>query len=133
MESHQIQIGEPWDFEHQNGTNAFGASFVGIIDMSPKENWQEKYILLDITEPFQFKGELVSQILCCPRYEGDSIFQAQHLMCTVGISRVLPGITYDINSKVNPEEINYFAIGEVAAHNKLLQRIKKASLFSTAE
>jgi len=129
MDSHQIQISEPWDFEHQNGTNTFGANFVGIIDMPPKENWQEKYMLLNVTEPFQFKGETVSQILCCPRYEGDSIFEAQHLICTVGISRVLPSFTYDKNSKVNPEQINYFAIGEVVAHNKLLQRIKKSFAF----
>ncbi len=129
MDSHQVQINEPWDFEHQNSTNVFGANFVGIINMPPKENWQDKYLLLNVAEPFQFNGELVSQLVCCPRYEGDSVLQAQHLTCTVGISRVLPGITYSKSSEVNPEQINYFAIGEVAAHNKLLQRIKKSFAF----
>ena len=87
--------------------------------------------MCDVSEPFEFKGELVSQILCCPRYEGDSIFKAQHLMCTVGIARILPGIIYDKNSKVNPEQINYFAIGEVAKHNTLLRWIiKKFSFFN---
>ena len=129
MGSHQIRISEPWNFKNQNGTNIFGANFIGIIKMPPMGNWQEKCMLLNVNEPFEFKGELVSQILCCPRYEGGSIFKAQHLICTVSIARILPSIIYDKNSKVNPEQINYFAIGEVATHNKLLQWIKKNLAF----
>jgi hypothetical protein len=129
MDTHQIQISEPWDFEHQNGTNVFGVRLVDVIEMPPKENWQPRYLLLDVSEPFEFEGETVTQLLCCPRYEGDSIWQARHIPCVVGISRIFPGIRYNHDSEVKPDELAYFAIGEIRAHNKVLQRIMKSFAF----
>lgn len=119
--SHIISITDPWSLEITNGSNPFSATAVGVLPGPDKPNWQDKLLLLNVLEPFQCNSELVSQILCSPRYKGDPMFLARFLSCTVGISRVRPGYLYTEHSRVQESEIDYFAIGEIRAKSSFFK------------
>jgi hypothetical protein len=46
MSVHEIQISEPWDYIHPNGTNKFLATGFGIIYGPNEPNWGREYYLL---------------------------------------------------------------------------------------
>ena len=119
--SHTLLVSDPWDLEITNGSNPFAANAVGVLPGPDRPNWQGKLLLLNVLEPFQIDGELVSQILCAPRYEGDPMFLARYLSCAVGIARVKPGFFYTGNSSVHESEIDYFAIGEICSNSKFFK------------
>ena len=119
--SHTLLVFDPWDLEIKNGSNPFSVNAVGIIPGPDLPNWHSKLFLLNVIEPFQCDDELVSQVLCAPRYKGDPMFLARHLSCTVGISRVRQGYFYNEHSSVHESEIDYFAIGEIRANGKLFK------------
>ena len=119
--SHTLLVSDPWHLEITNGSNPFSANAVGVIPGPDLPNWQGELLLLNVLEPFQCDGELVSQILCTPRYKGDPMFFARYLSCTVGISRVRPGYFYTEHSVARESEIDYFAIGEIRAHGRFFK------------
>ena len=112
---YKIQISEPWEFEHPNGSNGFTAEGIGIVP-GPKDvpNFGDAFFLLHVQEPFQFAGDDVVQILCAPRYEGVHIDSIPSSKCTVGIARVRPGFTMTDSSAVIPDQTHYFAIGSIS-------------------
>ena len=117
--SHMLRVHDPWQLELSIGIEEFPATLVGIIPGPDLPDWQRKHLLLEPLEPFLCRGEPVKQLLCAPRYQGDPMLLARHLSCTVGICRVLPGIVYDKDSRIRPEDVDYFAIGEIRAINPL--------------
>jgi hypothetical protein len=119
--SHTILIADPWHLEITGGLNQFMATAVGVVPGPDHPNWGGKLLLLNVLEPFECSGEPVIQVLCSPRYKGDPMFLARYLSCTVGISRVKPGYSYDGDSSVIAEQIDYFAIGEIRAHGRLFK------------
>jgi hypothetical protein len=119
--SHTLLVFDPWALEITNGPNPFSASVVGILPGPDLPNWQGKLLLLNVLEPFQCDGELVSQILCAPRYKGDPMFLARYVSCTVGISRVKPSYLYTEHSSVHESEIDYFAIGEIRTNGRFFK------------
>ena len=120
--SHTLLVFDPWNLEITNGSNPFSATAVGVLPGPDHLHWRGKLLLLNVLEPFHCSGELVSQILCSPRYKGDPMFLAKYLSCTIGISRVKPGYLYTHHSRVHASEIDYFAIGEIRAHNRFLKQ-----------
>ena len=119
--SHTLLVFDPWNLEITNGSSPFSATAVGVLPGPDHVNWQGKLLLLNVLEPFHCSGELVTQILCSPRYKGDPMFLAKYLSCTVGISRVKPGYLYTHHSRVHVSEIDYFAIGEIRARSRFLR------------
>ena len=119
--SHTLLVFDPWDLEITNGSNPFFADAVGVLPGPDHPNWQGKLLLLNVLEPFQCEGELVSQILCSPSYKGNPMFFVRYLSSTVGISRVRPGYFYTRDSRVYEPEIDYFAIGEIRAHGRFFR------------
>lgn len=117
--SHVLRIHDPWQLELSIGNEEFPATLIGIIPGPDLPDWQRKHLLLEPREPFLCEKEPVSQLLCAPRYQGDPMLFARHLSCTVGICRVRPGIVYDKDSRIAPEDVHYFAIGEIRAINPL--------------
>ncbi|WP_461516997.1 hypothetical protein [Porticoccus sp.] len=113
MTKHEVQFSEPWDFEHPNGTNKFCVSGLGILSGPDKENWGAEYFLLAVDIPFTMDGQLVSQIICAPRYSGDTLKMAMESTCTVGIARVKPEFKLMPGGKLNTDEVNYCAIGSI--------------------
>lgn len=113
MTKHELQFSEPWDFRHPNGTNKFIASGLGTVLGPDKENWGKEYFLLSVDTPFEMEGQQVSQIICAPRYSGDTLKMALESTCTVGVARVKPEYKLVPGSKLNTEEVNYCAIGSI--------------------
>ena len=110
---HEIQISEPWDFEHPLGSNILKARGLGIIPGPDQPNWGKRFYLVELKDPFEFDGELVKQMICSPRYEGDTIEKITTGECTVGIARVKPGCELNASSTVDPDKVVYCAIGSI--------------------
>lgn len=115
MTKYEIQFSEPWDFKHPNGTNRFSANGLGTISGPNRENWGNEYFLLDVDDPFEMDGQLVSQIICAPRYSGDTLDMPIKSTCTIGIARVKPEFKLMPGGKLNTDEVNYCAIGSIKA------------------
>lgn len=113
MAKHEIQFSEPWDFQHPNGTNKFSAVGLGVVTGPDKDYWQGDYYLLEVEEPFQMAGDLVSQLICSPRYAGDTLQMVMSSSCTVGIARVKPAFKLSPGVTINTNEVSYCAIGSV--------------------
>lgn len=113
MSKYEIQISEPWDFEYPNGSNAFTAYGVGVIPGPDKPNYDKEFFLLNVEAPFEMDGELVKQLICSPRYEGDSMQMVTSSKCTVGVARVKPQYELSEASSVNIDEVVYCAIGTI--------------------
>ena len=122
--THTIFISDPWHLEVTEGSNPLLATAIGVLPGPDHPNWQGRLLLLDVLEPFRCRDELVTQVLCSPRYKGDPMFLARYLSCTVGISRVRPGYSYTAHSSVVESEIDYFAIGEIRVFSKLLKAVR---------
>lgn len=115
MSKYEIQVLEPWDFKHPNETNTFAVFGVGVITGPDKLNYGEQFFLMNVESPFIMGGELVKQLVCAPRYEGDSMEMVLNSKCMVGIARVKPEFELEVKSTVKPEEVVYFAIGFIKA------------------
>ena len=113
MSKYELQISEPWDFEHPAGSNVFSAFGVGVIPGPDKPNYGKEFFLLNVEEHFEMEGELVKQLICAPRYEGDTMQMVTSSKCIVGIARVKPQFQLGISSSVNSEEFVYCAIGSI--------------------
>ncbi|MBW2431081.1 MAG: hypothetical protein JRF56_19160 [Deltaproteobacteria bacterium] len=111
MSKYEVQISEPWDFEHPSATNTFTVYGVGVIPGPDKPNYASHFFLVNVDNPFIMGGELVKQLVCAPRYEGDTMEMVVHSKCTVGIARVKSEFSLENTSTVNPEEIVYCAVG----------------------
>ncbi|MBA6354902.1 MULTISPECIES: hypothetical protein [unclassified Colwellia] len=57
-------------------------------------------------------GEVVRQLICSPRYEGDSLESSE---CTIGIDPVRQGYSLTVDCVVNDKEVHYCAIGSIKA------------------
>jgi hypothetical protein len=110
---HKIQISEPWDFKHPLGSNIVTVRGVGVIPGSDLPNWGKQFFLVDVEAPFEMDGELVKQMICAPRYQGDTIDKVTSGRCTIGISRVKPECELKLTSTVDPEQVVYCAIGSI--------------------
>lgn len=113
MTQHEIQISEPWDFTHPNGSNIFKAIAIGVIPGPEEPNYSDKFFLLNVVEPFIFDNELVKQVICSSRYEGDTMDMVTSKECIVGIARVKPTSELNLNSVVKTNEVTYCAIGSI--------------------
>ena len=113
MTQYEIQISEPWDFTHPNGSNIFKAIAVGVIPGPKEPNYDDEYFLLNVVEPFLLGNELVKQLICSPRYEGDTMDMVTSKECTVGIARVKPTSELNSNSVIKINEVAYCAIGSI--------------------
>ena len=65
--------------------------------------------------PFTMDGQLVSQLICAPRYSGDTLKMVMESSCTVGIARVKPQFKLMPGGKLNADEVIYCAIGSIKA------------------
>lgn len=87
MNKHKIQISEPWDFSGPDGTNVIEVTGIRIITGPNKPNWASRYYLVHVDKPFKIKNALVKQLICSPRYVGDTIEMIVNGKCTVGIAK----------------------------------------------
>lgn len=107
-----FSIGEPWGFNIPGRGNQFSGITSGICLPPQKKNWGEGYLLVNIDENFEWKGDVVSQVLISTRYAGDTIndiYDGKQM--TVGIARVRPGNILEPGQQFTVDQIEYFAIG----------------------
>jgi hypothetical protein len=80
----------------------------------PKEkDWVSRYLLLNVSNPFEMDGERVEWLVASPRYEGDTIDLLQNAGGTVGCARVRPGVSLLPNGSFEKEEVVYCIIGSM--------------------
>ena len=113
MMEYTLQISEPWDFQHPLGTHILTVRGVGVISGPDAPNWDKQLFLVDVVDPFEMDGELVKQMVCSPRYEGDTMEKVTTGRCIVGIARVRPDHELNSRSTVDPEQVVYCAIGKI--------------------
>ncbi len=107
-----FSIGEPWDFDIPGRGNQFSGVTKGVCLPSQIKNWGKGYLLVNIDESFEWKGEIVSQVLVSTRYAGDTIndiYDGKQI--TVGVARVRPGYVLNPGQQFTADQIEYFAIG----------------------
>lgn len=109
----KIQISEPWDFIHPCGSNEFTVHGIGIVKGPDKLNWAKEYYLAEVDEPFVINGEIVKQLICSPRYQGDTLEKACKEECIVGIARIVAGHELSCGDRVDDKKVVYFAIGKI--------------------
>lgn len=114
MSAYIIQVSEPWNFQLSDGANVFRAQSVGSVQF-PGRKKNPDDLLLNVDAPFEVDCELVKQIVCSPRYAGDTLATMRGVYCTVGISRVKPEVTLSAGSVIKADQVVYFAIGSIAA------------------
>jgi hypothetical protein len=113
MQSHLIQVSEPWEFVGPKGQHSFSVKGLGLVKSPPQENWGNGFYLVEVDIPFEIDGELVRQLICSPRYEGDTLEMVVSSECTVGIARVRPNYNLAVDCVVNDKEVHYCAIGSI--------------------
>ena len=113
MSKHVIQISEPWDFELEDGTNEFMVSGIGVVQGPELENWGSEYLLVAVDNPFVMEGEEVNQLICSTRYVGEKLAMVLYSECNVGIARVKPGFSMKAGEQVDPQKVDYCAIGSI--------------------
>ena len=88
---------------------------VGVIRGPDKPNYEKEFFLVSVENAFEMDGELVKQLICSPRYQGDTMEMVTSSKCTVGIARVKPEFELGASSTVKSEEVVYCAIGSIKA------------------
>ena len=115
MQSHVIQVNEPWEFIGPKGKRSFSVKGLGFVKSPPKENWGNGFYLVEVDIPFEMDGEVVRQLICSPRYEDDSLEILESSEYTISIVRVRQGCSLTVGSVVNDKEVHYCAIGSIKA------------------
>lgn len=112
----RLEVDEPWDFEILGKGNVIKGRLEGVCKGPPGKGWQGDYVLVSLTEEFDWKGETVKQVLVSPRYEGDTIKDIlDGKTVIVGIDRIKPPATLKASEVFAPQQVDYFAIGSVQA------------------
>ena len=106
MCTHTIEVYEPNDFP---GQNPIHANSVGVV----KTRDRSEFFLLDLEQPFDHKGTLVSQLILQPRYYGDKIQRAVRDMCTVSIMCVKPDSHLSTESFMQLSDVSSWGCGKV--------------------
>ncbi len=115
MSTYIIQISEPWDFEQPDGTNCIRVKGVGSMCYYGLNKRRILAWLFSLDVPIEYGGELVKQVICSPRYTGVSLESMMRDGCSVGISRVKPGVSVRDGVPMELTDLAYFAIGTIAA------------------
>ena len=113
MPRFELIVGEPWDFENPDGRNRICLDLIGKVEGPDEKNWTDSYLLFAVLTPFEYKGEIVAQVIAAPRYVGTSLVKVRFVGGTVGVARVRPGISFNEGHKFAPSDIEYIIIGEL--------------------
>jgi hypothetical protein len=119
MKTFLLRINEPREFTGPNGRRVFPVQGAGAVFGPAKENWGNGYYLLDVETLFEMDGEPVQQLICSPRYQGDTLDMADYGECTVGVARVKPGVQFEAGQTIDDNEVVYCAIGVIGPAPKL--------------
>ncbi len=106
MCTHVIEVYEPTGF---TGQNPIHANSIGVV----KTRDRNEYFLLDIEEPFEHEGSLVSQVILQPRYFGDKIQRAVRDMCTVTIMYVKDNCDVSIEEYMKLTDVGRWGCGKI--------------------
>lgn len=110
----KLIISEPWDFDIDGKGNGLFGEIRGICFGPDKKNWQGKYLLIKVDEPFTWKETIISDLIVSPRHVGYTIEDILHRReVSVGISYVLSGAKVEVGKMFKPEDVKYAFIGSI--------------------
>lgn len=112
MKLYTITIAEPFVRDEPNPVIAEG---LGIVYGPDLPDWQDRYLLLKVLEPFKHNGDLVELLVVCPRHKGTSIKDFDSKMCFVGIARAKPGIRLQDGASFKKDDVENWSIGCIKA------------------
>jgi hypothetical protein len=108
-----ISVGEPWDFEGNDGPNRLVVDHVGEVPGPGLRNWASRYLLLRVVSPFDYRSERVEWLIASPRYKGVTIDMLAENGGTAGISRLRPGVRLAEDKPFETDDVEYFMIGGI--------------------
>ncbi len=109
-QQHSLEIYEPYDYE---GANPICLRAIGIIK-GPVGNGR---FLLEVVKPFEYREELIQQVLVNCRYQEDSIQRPVSSGCTVNIARVRSHFSLSIDSELSYEQFTHWGVGKITPNN----------------
>ncbi|PKN25735.1 MAG: hypothetical protein CVU65_07840 [Deltaproteobacteria bacterium HGW-Deltaproteobacteria-22] len=109
-----LSVGEPWNFEGPDGHNRIRVKLAGVVSGPGKPNWDSRYLLLSVVNPFEMNGDMVEQLVASPRYEGDTLELLKEVGGTVGCASVRPGIILSPDDSFQADAVAYCIIGGIS-------------------
>jgi hypothetical protein len=113
MKMHELTISDPMFFVGPEGPNRILARGLGVVYGSPAFQIARELYLLEVEHPFMNDGEEVRYLLACPRHVGNTLDDVMGHGCSVGITRLKPGVMLTPGDQYDGSEYEYWAIGSI--------------------
>lgn len=108
-----ISVGEPWDFEANDGPNRLVVELTGIVPGPQALNWVPRYLLLRVVNAFDYHAERVEWLVGSPRYEGVTLESLAEKGGTAGFARLRPSAQLVEGKPFGTQDVDYFMIGNL--------------------
>jgi hypothetical protein len=110
----EISVGEPWDFEGNDGPNRLLVDHEGWVEGPQEENRQSRFLLLRVVHPFEHRSERVEYVIASPRHLDVTPEMLAERGGHAGFVRVRPGVRLLDGDPFNGLDVDHFLIGGLA-------------------